>query len=367
MSIYLNEKDKLDIAILKDYSGKDETLKKLSELYNDVYDRFFKNDLLVIFAHPKMKKGWQIKQNIPAISQETIPWIAYIKTNTGNMPVRYCDSAVPQPNGGFKFTPSGFHITDQRWAYTRNDIDKVLVLMCTSHYRDGKIYIIDDKAAAEKTATLRSKSSSVAYHIFSEGGDLYNDEKKLNDFCLSWGIDIKGKFKDQKKNLLFDAIENAEKEHKKEYGYEAFNASITDNDPYFDIRLQVQDALNKGVIKFDKTKYVVTLQNGEVFCRIPIEKAETWKNVLFEYLGKNPDKYDTLMGSNDTAPVHELRKLEISEEINEEFIMSRDYPDLKIMVKEITGLGYKDLNKMKKPELQEKLVDYYITKGLKRP
>ena len=262
MSIYLNDKDKLDIAILKEYTGKDEVLQKLSELYQDVYARFFKHDLPVIFVHPRMKKGNKLEKNIPAISQETIPWVAYIKTGTGNMPIRYCDSAIPQLMGGYKFSPAGFHMTMQRWSYTKNDIYKVLVLMCTSHYKNGIIYILDDQADAVTKAKARSQSSNVAYHIFSEGGDLFSDEKKLNEFCLSWGISTKGKFIDQKRNELFDTIEKFEKIHNLEYGYNAFNLAIADNDPYFDIRVQVQDALNKNILRYDKNKYVVLLQNG---------------------------------------------------------------------------------------------------------
>ena len=364
MSIYLNDKDKLDIAILKEYSGKDEVLQKLSELYNDVYNRFFKHDLPVIFVHPRMKKGNKLEKNIPAISQETIPWVAYIKTGTGNMPIRYCDSAIPQQMGGYKFSPSGFHITMQRWSYTKNDIDKVLVLMCTSHYKSGIFYILDDQADAVTKAKARSKSSNVAYHIFSEGGDLFSNEKRLDEFCLAWGISTKGKFIDQKRNELFDTIENAEKTNKFDYGYEAFNTAIADKDVYFDIRVAVQDALNKGVLKYDKNKYVVTMQNGEVFARIPIDRASDWKNVLFEYLGKNPDKIDTLTASNEVAPTHERRKLETPEVIDEDYINKMEYMDMRILLCE-TGVAMKDTRK-KKEELQKELIDYFVTKGNKR-
>ena len=367
MSIYLNEKDKLDIAILREYNGKDEVLQTLSVHYHDVYERFFKNDLPVIFAHPKMKKGNKIIQNIPAISQETIPWKAYIKTNTGNMPVRFCDSAVPEPNGGFKFFPAGLHITEQRLAYQKSDIDKVLVLMCTPHYKEGKIYILDDRADAEKKASIRSKSSSVAYHIFSEGGDLFNDEKKLNEFCLSWGVSINNKFKDQKKNELFEAIENAEKLHNPDYGYEAFNLAIADEDPYFEVRLQVEDALGKNILKWDKNKYVVTLANGEVFCRIPIDKAGSWKKALFEFLAKNTEKLDVLTGSNETAPVHAKRKVETPDVIDEAYIMGANFFDLKELYREITGEPYKEINKKKQPELREALIKYYVTDKKPRP
>jgi hypothetical protein len=241
--------------------------------------------------------------------------------------------------------------------------------MCTQHYKDGKFYILDDEADARKKAQTRGQSSSVAFHIFNEAGDLYSNEKKLDDFCLSWGVPVKGKFLDQKRNALFEAIETAEKNSstRNDYGYDAFNRSIADNDPYFQIRADVQDALNKNIIKFDKTKYVVTLQNGEVFCRIPIEKAEIWKNVLFEFLAKKPDKLEALTISSGDAPTHEPRKLEVEGSIDETYIMNADYPDLKILTKEITGLGYKDLNKMKKPELQDALKKWYCVDMKTRP
>jgi len=354
--LFRNDKDRIEIAQLRDYTGADEYMKILAGYYQDVQSRFFSKGLPVIFAHPKIKKGNKIIQNQPALAQEDIPWKSYVRTTkNGSEILRYCLTNNPKPFGGFDFLPTHCKVTAQRWSYTEVDIDKILALMNTDHYKKGIISIVDDEALNKKKAEGRGKSSLVNFHIFSEGGDLFNNEKKLNDFCQSWGISIKGKFPDQKKNELADCIELAEKNHHYEYGFDAFRSAINDNDAYFEIRRDVQDSIDKGVIKFDKTKYQVLMQNGEVLLRIPIDRANNWKQVLYEYLAKNPDRLEVLATSNESAPTHELRKIEVEGDIDEKYITNASYPDLKILYKEISGLGFRDLNKMKKEELKCKI------------
>jgi hypothetical protein len=367
-----NDKDRIEIAQLKDYNGTDEYMKVLAGYYQDIHKRFFSNGLPVIFTHPKIKKGSKILQNVPALAQEDIPWKSYIKTNkNGSESLRYCLTNIPKPLGGFDFLPTHCKVTEQRWAYTEIDIDQILALMNTLHYKTGIISIIDDEAFNKAKAETHGKSSFVGAHIFSEIGDLYSDEKRLNEFCQAWGISIKGKFLEQKKNELFDAVEKAEKEHKGDYGYEAFKRAITDTDPYFSIRASVQEALEKNLIRFDTKKYVVTFQNGEVLMRVPIDKSPQWKQLLFEYLGKHPESLSFVETTNETAPTHELRKLEIIEPVTEEYLRSRDgrlsFFDKKILVREIKGWTNTEVKSYKQDELEEMLVDYYIKQGKSRP
>jgi hypothetical protein len=368
MSIFIDDKDKLDIGILETYTGKDEILQLLSTAYHDVYERFFNNGLNVVFIHPKIKKGEKLLPDVPAIRQESIPWTTTIRTKAGDRRLRYCESAVLQPNGGYKFSPSHLDIEEPKWTYFKTDIDKILYLMVgAKHYLNGIISIVDTHATERKKAESRGKSGAVEFHIYTNGGDLYNNEEKLNQFCQAWGISIKNKFEEQKKNELADAIALAEQKHEWDYGYEAFAKAIKDLDPMFETRSAVQEALEKGVIKWVAKQYQVQYANNEVLLKIPIPEAINWKKLLFDYLSKHPEALDIIGASNEVAPTHTLRKLETPEVITEEYIMGASQPDLKILTQEITGLGYKDLNKMKKTELQDTLKKWYIEDAKSRP
>ncbi len=379
MSIFLNEKDKLDINILREYNGKDEVIQILSANYQDIQKRFFSKGLPVIFSHPNIKKGVNINQvkktpqgdkvepATKAISQESLPWKVTIKTKTGDMPVRYCEVAEPQQFGGFKFSPSHIDIITPRWTYFEQDIDKILVLMLTGHYKQGIISIVDTNADATKLAEDRGRSGAVSFHIFTEGGDLYGDEGKLDKFCLGWGIGVKGKFENQKKIELADAIQRAEIKHDNDFGIDAFKSALRDLDPYLEIRSSIQDSLEKNLIRYESKKYNVVFANGEILLKIPIDKSNDWRKVLVEYISKNPDKLDILQNSNENAPLHERRKIETPDVMTEEFIMEQSYPNLKILVAEITGLAMREMKTMKMPELQEQLIKHYITDKKNRP
>jgi hypothetical protein len=369
MSIFLNEKDKLDINELRDYNGKDEVKQILSANYQDIQNRFFSKGLPVVFLHPGIKKGEKIKQGIKAISQESLPWKLTIKTKMGDVAVRYCEVAEPQQFGGFKFFPSHIDFIQPKWTYFEQDIDKILVLMLTGHYKQGTISIVDTSADETKKAEGRGKSAIVAFHIFSEGGDLFGNEKKLDQFCLSWGISIKGKFPDQKKNALADAIEVAEKNHDWNYGYKAFGEALKDNDPYFEIRASVQDALDKQLIHFDAKKYQVQYKNGEVLAKIPVDQAGQWKKVLFEFLAKNPDKLSVVEGSVEAEPLHEIRKVELKEPVTEEYLRGKElsFFDKKVLVREIRGLTNAEVKSFKQVELEDILVEHYIVQKKPRP
>ena len=315
MSIFKNEKEEIPIEQLKNYTGTDVVMQVLSTDYQDIKARFFDKNLPVRFLHPGIKKGDKIHKNVKAISQETIPWKARIKSKGVDVPIRYCANAIPGVNGGFTFSPSHLDITEPRWTYQPEEIDKILVLMQTSHYKKGIISIVDDNANDTKRAESRGKSAAVSFHIFEEGGDLFANEEKLNKFCLSWGISIKGKFAVKKKNELADKIETAESQHDKQYGYDAFKAALKDDDPYMDIRSTVQSALDNNLIRYEQKKYQVVYPNGETLVKIPVDKAGNWKNHLFEFLGNHPEIVDTLDGSNDTAPKHEMRRVELKEPV----------------------------------------------------
>jgi len=368
MALYIDDKTKIDINQLKDYTGTDEVMKLLAESYQDVYRRFFDESLPVTFLHPKMKKGETIKQGTPARAQENLPWTCTIPTRAGDRRLRYCVSAIMQPNGGFDFRPTSMPITLPIWDYGVNDIDKILFLMQSPKFKDRTIFIRDIKDDETKRAEKRGRSAIVEFHIFSDGGDLFNNEKKLDQFCLAWGISVKSmRFENQKKNALADAIEVAELKRDNGYGYEAFKQALKDNDPYFEIRGSVQDAIDKEIIKWDSKKYQVQFANNEVLLKVPIGDSNVWKNTLFEYLSKNPDALDTVQVFNDTAPTHGHRKVELSDTLTEDSIKALAYFDKRELWREISGLNNNDLKKMKATEFDELLIDHYITKGLLRP
>jgi hypothetical protein len=370
MSLFLRDKDQVDIGVLGTYAGADEVMQMLSTAYNDVYERFFNNNLGVTFIHPRIKKGEKLLPNIPAVRQESIPWTATIKTKRGDVRIRYCEVAEQLPNGSYKFSPSHLDIEQPKWTYQNTDIDKILFLMVGSkHFLSGAISIVDNFSAETKRAEGRGKNAVVNFHIFSEGGDLYNNVKKLDQFCLSWGISVKDKFEPAKKNALADAIETAEKKKDWKYGYDAFSQAIKDQDPYFEVRANVQDALDKGTIKWNSKQYLVQYKNDETLVKIPIDKSGEWKQYLFEYLSKNPDKLDVVRVTTESEPIHKQRDVNAPDEITEEFIKGDTWNihDKKRVVQIITGWGYKDLNRMKKPEIESELIKYFVTEGKKMP
>ena len=370
MSLFIDDK-KADLEIIK--NGKsitDPVYKHLAGQYQNIYERFFQYGEAVVFVHTKMDGGKnRIDQNVPFRAKESIPRKVSIKTKEFNKILVLADEQLTE-NGKTVYAPTYFDFVNDtpRMSYKEEDADIVLFLLNTHLFKNGDLVINDARANERKIAGSRGKSGAVLFHLYDEMGDLFGDEDKLNKFCQNWGISIRNKYPEKKKNELSDAIEKAEAANNKEFGYDAFKAAIKNEDPLFDVRYVIQDSLEKELIRYDYKQYKVVYANGEQLFKVPVSEATNWKKSLTEYLAGHPEIISTLMGDTEkTEMPHQRRKVDLPEEVTEDFLRGKSlsYPDKKIVWCEAYGKTMRDAQSMKLPELTEDLVRFFVTDGKK--
>ena len=375
MPLYRNDKEKIEMATIPNYTGDDELMKKLHAAYVDIHQRYFaeNKDATITIKHPKMKTG-----RLKGRSQESWPFVGVVRTDLGDERLRYCKSAVQLAGGLWKFEPQNFVMTKQTERFGLNDIDMILFLMVAfSPLKRGVITMVDERKDYEKKTAERGRSVYVAYHIFDESGDLHADQEKLVKVCQAWGIQVVGKYPDQLKNELADLVELSEKQKNQDYGYEAFKRALTDQDDNFEAKVLVNKTLERKVIWYNPKEYIVRYKNTEPFVRIPPQNADSWKKYLIEFLVANPTKAEELAKANSEEKIQPLAgkdpsyftpKVAVPENPTKEFFEGLDFREqLRPLYVLAKGLTYEEARLVSRKVALNGCIQFFITEGKKLP
>ena len=123
------------------------------------------------------KNGGKVQFKCPHIGQLTkhqggsFPRKVTIKDDSGTHTIVWCDNAIPQPNGGFEFTPADYKYEKANFELDINrDIEEILWHICFSPLRKQTITVVDGKKNFDRSKLFMVNIEKEAGDYLEEAG-----------------------------------------------------------------------------------------------------------------------------------------------------------------------------------------------------
>ena len=211
-----------------------------------------------------------------------------------------------------KLKPSGQPIWKDAFEWVRgsmlvheNQLDKLFFIMKKSPYLKTKVlYHYDPALIARNKVKAIELKNKVESLIFNESSPVSNNYEFLRTIAKSFGIPkIDGLDNSEVKLALLNKVLAGDdiKSKGAQYFIDACNM-----DDGVKTRAKVQDAVDKGVIRYTPGKRQVTFASGSEICTVD-GRPEFWLDEFVKYLKENPNVLTKIVGAVSDNKLHDFK------------------------------------------------------------
>lgn len=395
--MYFVNNVQLDLSVLSPYlpeerqkRNPDEVESMIKSKWKELHDKYSREKLT--FVCPAIKSGIGMGNMGGAFDRSVV-----IQTETGTKVIVWCDIAIPNGNGSFQFRPIKYKHTPETKSKTldlQKDIEEILWLTLFDPYskqdftfpakdetgaphplagrKVKKVYLLDRNEEAEQFLTESSRDADMKFYLTSPRSPIIKNRELILTLASAWGV-IKPENKTDAvvRMELMQAIDNNEKQHNDEWGYDGFCEKVSSMiesgvDEKTETMAFISMAVDRNIIKYSVQKLTWTLLNEsgveiKRICGVPPLEATKPKEVLCRHLMNNSEDMAIIQGSVDSKPLYKKQPLRVYIPRNPTEAWFREDMEFPKMKTACNIIGYDPIGK-KKSQLVEVLIDHFVTK-----
>lgn len=382
MAIYING-DPLDLRTLRNDDGKfialdstDEIKKLFCDAWKELDYRFWSKNIPVEFRTPSIMSGGG-----PGNRGYSYPRSLNYKTKKrGTVNIAWADERVSE-DGKLVYKPVSrlIGVNEKTLLLDQDDVEEALFMwlfnpmVVRKDNPSGMTFLVDREEDARVYAEKETKSAVIAYWLYREESPLYENDKAIGTLCLAYGISPENKTITYQKQLLSNAVKNAEAHKDPEFGFNGFNSiceKLRDGQDTKDVDTLalIQRCTNAHIIEYDKDKLVWVLLDEQsrpvkTICKVPPQQVSSSRLVLKRHLMASADDFSTLVSAagGDPRPAKSDKialSIGLPDELTEDWIENTmPWPDKKKVYTFIKGDG----THATKETVVPTLIEYFIT------
>lgn len=314
MPIYVNDKQ-VPLEEIKKFKGEDRVMNMLRKNLSYIEKRMATQDdfseTISLVWTPGTRKYNKTSKMKEGKKMSSMVLEATIGTPQGTKVIRWCEQAIPQPNGGYKYIPTRFKFRKVK-TFTWDNIEQLLWLITFSPnirmeldsgeviHPGAPITVQDVGLEQRRVAAARKLTGTLDAYIYSDLSPI--TDEMMRTLASAWGV---AKATDPNtsmehvRNALNDRVKLAEQKRDNRYNVEAFIAAVNERNDFFKALVIIQKAMDLGVLTFDRRQsrwmYVDEDKKDALeITRVPATESRRARDFFADFILRNRKEYNKL-------------------------------------------------------------------------